>query len=501
MQLWTKLTLGFAATAWLIVGLYGAYQLRNERADLREVARRELLLTATALQVSAGHALRDRQTRDIREVIEAVEARDATIDVQVFDASGALVAGGRRPQRDGMDDLARRALDAFAATRGVVLQFDERGDPPALIGAVAVGDAGPSPSGILVVVRSLDELQRDLASEIRATVLSLLTLLGGLVAAGWVLSFAFVRRPLQDLVQAMRSVRAGDLSAQVGVGRRDEIGAAGAEFNAMTTDLADARHRLLHEAETRAAFEARLQHTDKLITLGQVSAGLAHEIGSPLQVVNGRARALAARADLPDDLRRTAQILASESDRITRIVQQLLTFARHANPSMTRVQVLDPVRDIVDLLQHEAAQRGVQLSLRHPAALPRVLADASQIQQVVMNLLTNALRATPRGGSIEVAFAVTGDPPVAGVARALVLTVADTGHGVPDDLRPRIFEPFFTTQMHQGGTGLGLGIVKSIVEAHGGVVSLTSQPGAGTSVSVSLPITWGDNGEEGSGDA
>lgn len=493
MQLWTKLTLGFAGTAWLIVGLYGAYQLRNERSDLREVARRELLLTATALQVSAGHALRDRQASDVRQLVEAVESRDATLDVLVFDDSGALVTGGRRQRRDGVDDRVRRALAEFEATRGVVLRFDEQDERPSLVGAFPIGEAGATPFGTLIVVRSLDELRRDLSSEFRATLLSLFTLLGGLVAAGWVLSFALVRRPLQDLVRAMRTVRAGDLTAQVVLERRDEIGAAGAEFNAMMGDLAEARHRLVHEAEARAAFEARLQHTDKLNTLGQLSAGLAHEIGSPLQVVNGRARALAARGDLPADLRRTAEILAAESDRITRIVQQLLTFARHATPAMTTAQLLPPIRDIVELLQPEAAHRGVQLALRHAPSLPAVTADASQIQQVVMNLLTNALRSTPPGGRIEVALDAKGS--------SFTLAVIDTGHGVPDELLSRIFEPFFTTQMHQGGTGLGLGIVKSIVEAHGGVVSLTTRAGAGTSVTVSLPIAEVEPDQEGTEDA
>jgi signal transduction histidine kinase len=501
VQLWTKLTLGLAGTTWLIVGLYGAYQLRNEPADLRQAARRELLQTATALQVAAGHALRDHQVDDVREAIDAVELQDAALDIRVLDATGALVTGGRRPRRTGLESLVGRTLADLGGSRSSVVRFDEQDARPYLVGAFSIGEAAAARPGTLVVVRSLDELQRDLMSEIRTTLLSLATLLVGLVAAGWVLSVAYVRRPLQDLVRAMRTVRAGDLTAQVGFGRQDEIGAAVAEFNAMMADLADARRRLVQEAETRAAFEARLQHTDKLNTLGQLAAGLAHEIGSPLQVLNGRARALAARANLPHDLRRTAEILAAESDRITRIVQQLLTFARHANPSMTMVQLLPPVRDIVELLQHEASHRGVQLALRHAESLPMVMADAPQIQQVVMNLLTNALRATPRGGCIEVTLEITGDPADHATAPALLLTVTDTGHGVPNELLPRIFEPFFTTQTHQGGIGLGLGIVKSIVEAHGGAVSLRTRAGAGTTVTVSLPVGGAAYTEEGNDDA
>src|SRR5262249_41265497 len=160
-----------------------------------------------------------------------------------------------------------------------------------------------------------------------------------------------VRRPLRGLVHTMRAVRAGDLSAKASFHHADELGAAVTEFNAMMGDLLEARRRLIAEVEAREALETSLQRTDKLAAVGQLSAGLAHEIGSPLQVLNGRARALAARTDVPADVRRTAEILASESDRITRIVEQLLTFSRQTVPLIAETDLTAPVRDIVEFFE------------------------------------------------------------------------------------------------------------------------------------------------------
>jgi len=257
----------------------------------------------------------------------------------------------------------------------------------------------------------------------------------------------------------------------------------------MMSDLGEARGRLMIEVERREAPEMSLQRTDKLVTVGQLSAGLAHEIGSPLQVVNGRARALAARTDIPPDVRRTAENLTSESDRITRIVEQLLTFSRHTVPRISETRLSTPVRDIVEWFEPEARRHGVRLALEDDESLPAANVDVAQVQQVVMNLLINAVRGTPQGGTVRVtlaraSFAVAGGQ----MQPSVSLVVEDTGTGIPDDLLPHIFEPFFTTRSDAGGTGLGLAVVKSIVDAHGGSITVTTRIGEGTRFTVQFPV-------------
>jgi signal transduction histidine kinase len=160
---------------------------------------------------------------------------------------------------------------------------------------------------------------------------------------------------------------------------------------------------------------------------------------------------------------------------------------------MAEIDLGPPVAEIIDLLESEARRRGVQLEFRCPASLPKVKADANQIQQVAMNLLSNALRATPSGGRVHAALAesVSGSRDGLYEHPSIALSVEDTGVGIPEPLQARIFEPFFSTWTNSGGTGLGLAVVKAIVDDHGGTIVVSSVPNRGTSFVVHLPAAVG----------
>jgi signal transduction histidine kinase len=485
MRVWTRLAVGFATTAFVIAGVYGTYQLRQEAIDLRAAADRELRLVGATVATAAADAFRDTQQADVREIADAMKVRDPSLDVLVFNAEGEMVAGAWGSSR--VAAMVRSSVDSTRATNRTILEFEGPRGMSHLIGTFPINDANGSSVGTLALVRSLDELRRDLGTETRDTVLSLATLVVGLALTGWMLATIYVRNPLRDLVQTMRAVRAGDLTAKARFRHADELGEAVNAFNDMMGDLAQARRRLIAEAETREKLEASLQRTDKLVTVGQLSAGLAHEIGSPLQVLNGRARALAARADLSPEIRRNAEILARESDRITRIVDQLLTFSRYTAPRIADMPLGPPVQQIVEFFSPEAQRLGVQLAYACDDGLPPVRADAAQVQQVVMNLLMNAVHVTAPGGQVRVHICRGSFDLGAGVCSAVSLVVEDTGTGIPADVQPRIFEPFFTTRSQSGGTGLGLAVVKAIVDAHGGVIQVATEPGVGTRFTVQLP--------------
>lgn len=481
MQIWTRLTFGFAATAIAIVGLYGVYQLRVEEADLRRAAERDMRGLASALQVATDHAIRDDQPADIRQLLDAVKAQDPLVDVMFFDQAGAVIAA--TPGSGATAPLAREQVRAAGDANRIDVAFDtERGFSHA-IGIVPGHDVRGHRAGTLTVVRQLEAARLDLASETRAVVVSMTALAAGLTTAGWLLATVYVRRPLIGLLRAIRAVRAGDLGARATYPRADELGAVVAEFNTMTRELIDARGRLVAESARREELEATLLRADKMVTVGQLSAGLAHEIGSPLQVLGGRARELAARDGLPRDVTRIAEILARETDRIARIVEQLLVFSRQ-RAYVTNVSLGAPLRDIVELLQGEAQRKGVRLTFACAEPLPEARVDATQIQQVAMNLVRNALRATPSGGEVRLQLDRAPDAP-----DWLHLVVEDTGEGIPSAILPRIFEPFFTTAASADGTGLGLAVVKSIVDAHGGTIAVTTATGQGTRFVVTLPTT------------
>lgn len=485
MRVSSKLVIGLVVASAAVLGGHGYFQLREEERDLRRAAEHDLHLLGATVKVAVENSLRDGQTADIREILDSMDRRDPAVDVLVFDARGDLVAAS--PGTDGAAAIVRAATETSPYDLPLV-RFEglER-----LVAIFPLHDDARRPLGTLGIVQPLAELRRDLAATQRATILSSATLILAVSAVSWVLVLLYVRRPLGRLAAAMRAVRAGDLSACVAPARADELGAMAAEFNLMVGELEDARQRLLDAARAREVLELGLQRLDKLATLGQLSAGLAHEIGSPLQILNGRARQLARRLDLPADVQRTASILEEQSDRIAKIVERFLGCTRREAAHLGQVDLGAAVAAIVELFEPEARRCGVMLSFERPAALPAVIADRDQVQQVVMNLLGNALQATARGGQIRLSLqpsSLTAGGRVSQID-AVAMVVEDTGTGMSEEVRQHMFEPFFTTGAGAGRTGLGLAVVKSIVDEHGGAIAVRSQRGVGTTVTVQLPVT------------
>jgi signal transduction histidine kinase len=484
----TKLAIGLTLTSGLILGSYGVRQELQDEEDLRSNAEHELKLLATSIQVAVKNALRDHQMADIREILDELDLKDSALDVLVFDQNGHVTAGS--PGSDQWEALVAPSFREVSSTGHPLIRFEgARGLSRALAALPMHADDG-SGMGVVAVVRPLDGLRRDMVATATSTALSIAAAFAALMCVAWMLVHLHVRRPLDGLLNVIGAVRSGDFTAAASEGRNDELSQLGAQFNAMVRELDHARKKVLAESEARQALEAGLARIDKMVTLGQLSAGLAHEIGSPLQILNGRARALATRDHIPPEVQRTAQILVEQSDRITSIVEQLLNFARKRAPNVAEIDVVAPTRAIAEFLQSDARRRAVHVEFHVEEEIPRIRADGEQIQQVALNLLTNALRATPRGGRVRVTVALSSFS-TASQGRAepsVSLRVEDTGPGIEPELLDRIFEPFFTTWQDTGGTGLGLAVVRSIVTEHGGAVSVSSDKDNGTCFTVHFPI-------------
>jgi signal transduction histidine kinase len=235
-----------------------------------------------------------------------------------------------------------------------------------------------------------------------------------------------------------------------------------------------------------------------------LAAEVAHEIGTPLNVISGRAEVLE-RFVPPDHAeRRHLDVILKQSERIKGIIRALLDYTRPRRPNL-RPQSLVPVLGrVADLLLDRSRRRGIRIQLDLPAGLPRIQGDPDQLQQLFLNLLLNALDASPQGGTIRVA---AGPEPLlpeegrAGIVRgklerpSLDIHVLDAGKGLTAEELDHVFEPFFSTKAREHGTGLGLPIVEEIVRAHRGEIEMLSIPGRGTEAIVRLPLA----GEEMSG--
>jgi two-component system, NtrC family, sensor histidine kinase HydH len=237
--------------------------------------------------------------------------------------------------------------------------------------------------------------------------------------------------------------------------------------------------------------ESQLLRAEKLATVGILAAGIAHEVGTPLGVVRGRAeylmQKLGAAAPGVDGLR----VIIEQIDRVSRTIRQLLDFARIQAPTVRPVELSAAAREAAELLRLEAEHRKLVLRVEVPPTLPPLLADPDQLQQVLVNLVMNAFDACEAGGTVTLSAAEHGG--AGGLGHQLRLTVQDDGCGIPSDRMNQVFDPFFTTKKRGQGTGLGLTIVAQIARNHGGRIELESTPEVGTRVVLWWPRA--DNGE------
>lgn len=454
MRLTTRFTLAIGVCAVGLFAAGGALLLERERRELESVERRESLLLARSLQVAFENALRDRQIEDVSETLAALERVEPEVGIFVFDEEGKLVGASA----GAMASDETRAVEAQArAQPGSVVVLT----PAVLRVGLKLRDETPESPSAIVLEKPLTTLQADLARTQRFIALGVVAFVAAVALLAWLLTRRYVDEPLRALVHDMRRVRAGDLSTTTGPRGGDEVGQTAHEFDGLVQALATARTQAKEEADARQRIERGLQDADKLITLGQLSAVMAHEIGSPLQVLEGRARALTKHAGDAEATTRTAQMLVEQTERITRIVGQMLSITRRKASARTSLDGAQGVQAVVALLELEARRREVTLRLEVTGDV-RVFADADQLQQVALNVLRNAVDASPRGGVVTVR--VGGDAP------EFLLEVEDEGPGLAAEVRARLFEPFFTTRPHAGGSGLGLSVVHTIVREHRGAV-------------------------------
>jgi two-component system NtrC family sensor kinase len=232
-------------------------------------------------------------------------------------------------------------------------------------------------------------------------------------------------------------------------------------------------------ADERVRLEGQLRHADRLATIGELAAGVAHEINEPLEGILGFAQLARRAAGLPSAAEPDLDRVIAEALRARDIVRQLLLFARQAPARSLPVELNAVVREALGFLAPRCRAAGVALAISLDRGAGTVTGDATQLSQVVVNLAVNAIQAMPGGGRLSVS--------TRGARGAAVLAVEDTGTGMGPEVLGRIFVPFFTTKGTGAGTGLGLPVVHGIVSSHGGTITVDSTPGRGSRFTVSLP--------------
>jgi two-component system NtrC family sensor kinase len=340
--------------------------------------------------------------------------------------------------------------------------------------------------GAIEIAQSLEQLDEYLSDSLRSQVLGSASAVVIAALLALLLGVVFIGRPISRLAAKARRVGTGDLTGPLRLRQRDELGELANEINLMCDRLAE-------ERRAREQATEQLRHADKLTTVGKLASGLAHELGTPLNVVRGRAKLIVDREVEGAEIENSARIVVEQSERMTALIRELLDFARPRAPKKSPVNAAGLARRVCELVGTIGRTANVTLVAPAPDDTLRIEADDAQLTQVVTNLVVNAIQATPAGGTVTLATRIVEKepPPYVESERMswLTIEVTDTGSGMDEATRVRVFEPFYTTKDVGDGTGLGLSVSWGIIREHGGWIDIASTRGEGSTFAVYLPVT------------
>jgi signal transduction histidine kinase len=481
MKLARKLVVAFILVVCAVFAAYSAFRVDREIRLFETDMQRDAKLLGRALGAAVVQVWKADGEESALRLVEFADAQSKEVTIRwVWLDGGPPAHAPRLP----LADLVRVAeghevvhMDTLGAEDGQLTTYIPVAAPGAHKGALEIG-----------------ETLREERAYVRSTLLNTLMTTAVLVAmfglVAMLLGMWFVGRPIHDLIDQARRVGAGDLSKRIEVQQGDEIGELAVEMNVMCDRLAEAHEKVAVATSAKIAALEQLRHAERLSTVGKLASGIAHELGTPLNVISGRAKMIAAGELTGDEIPQSSRIIAEQSERMARIIRQLLDFARRRHASKAPRDLRQTVRTTLALLETIAAKRRVELVQAEGDEMV-VEVDEGQIQQALTNLVVNGVQAMEKGGKLTVAIERARVTPPADIggpeADYVRISVRDEGAGIPADVLAHVFEPFFTTKGVGEGTGLGLSVTYGIAHEHGGWVDAESEPGKGSTFSIYLP--------------
>jgi two-component system, NtrC family, sensor kinase len=494
-NLTTRLIILLMLAFMAISGINDYTRLVREREQLvTQLQSDERIFAETLALAVRQNVRRGRTTGELQELLEGILARPGLVAVVIYAPDAEVVAQTVAPGVESVtpDDLLRRSLTNREAASSVV-----DGQSGRILRYVQPFRWPDGRTGAIEVRQTLREMERQFRRAVRTTIVSRLLVLALFLLSIGVLTRWSIARPIRALVAAARAVGRGDLGQRIPVPRQDEIGELAAEFNRMAENLQAANAEVVRQAEERLRLEQEVQQAQKLAAVGMLAAEVAHEIGTPLNVISGRAEVLERAVPREHPERRHLDVILGQAERIKGIIHALLDYTRPRRPALQPEPILPIVGRVASILMDRSHRRGVRLQLELPIGLPSVMADPEHLQQVFLNLILNALDVTEKGGTVRITSGPDPQLPPDGrasivrgkaTAPTLAVHVIDGGKGLTAEELNHVFEPFFSTKGRGQGTGLGLPITEEIVRAHRGEIEMLSIPGRGTEVIVRIPL-------------
>jgi signal transduction histidine kinase len=488
VKLGTKLTLYLSLIIVVVLSGYGYFHILTRRDILIKKMKVEVGSIGQTLKVSLEKISLSKETGYVQDLIDAVEEHEKTLGLIVYDQKENLVFrshslnGGIEPYLE----LIRTSIKEDRTQE----QFGTYKRMPVFLYVFPLKDKRGKISGGVTILQHTSFMEEDIRRAKWTIFIVILVLIGGTVALVAFLTRRWITQPISQLMVGIDRLAKGNLNTRIDVRRSHELSELAKAFNQMGVDLKEAHERIVRESETKLELERSLRHSEKLATIGQLASGLAHEIGTPLNIISGRAELMKRRLENKEGTEKNLDVILNQTERITRIIQQLLGFVRKKKPERRPLNLGPVLENTLDFLDQQIQKQKVKVVKELTDNLPAISGDPDQLQQVFLNLILNAIQSMPQGGELRLIAMpqwISKEGLEEGQRQYVEIRVEDTGTGMGKEVIENIFNPFFTTKEKEKGTGLGLTVSQGIIQDHEGWVEVESEVGKGSVFKVYLP--------------
>jgi len=491
LKLGTKLTLYLSLIIIVVLSGYGYLHILSRRDILIRKMVVEVRSTGRTLKVALEKISIPREMEYVQDLIDAVEEYERTLGVVVYHQEKNLIFRSRSIE-EGFEpylEIIRRSIRQDLHQE----EFGVYNKSPVFSYAFPLKDRrGRNIGGVSILQRTsfMEEDIRKAKWDIFAMIISLII---GIVVLILFVTRKWISEPISRLMDGIKTLANGDLNLQINLKRKDELAELAKAFNQMAVDLKKAQEKVIQEAETRLELERELRQSEKLAVIGQLASGLAHEIGTPLNIIGGRAELAKRRLEDEEGVQKNLDTILQQTEKITKIIQQLLGFVRKKRPEQKTLGLNALLETTLDFLDHQLQKQRVKVIKELTDHLPSVMGDPDQLQQVFSNLILNAIQSMPEGGELRLSTSskrLSREGFEDNQSLYAEVCVKDTGVGMAREVLKNIFNPFFTTK--DAGTGLGLMVTQGIIQDHEGWIEVNSEVGEGSTFKVYLPALQGE---------
>ena len=487
MKISTRLFLAISSLLiFTSVGM-GYVSVRDERLQLMSEVRAQAGTLSSILAATFKYYHMEDQHQRIGELIHAVMPHEREVNnllINIYDRQGELMDFSFEHGITKIAPHKARGVDGMVAGSREEVIRDGSSEYFSVISPIR--DSGGEFQGAVEILLSLDQINQKLAGLVWKFIIFVLltaSLLGVLI---YFISRWSISLPIARLQETAEKLGHGDLGLRIEKSGVRELDDLIEEFNRMAYNIEQQNNTREQLFTEKIGLERKLRHTDKLASIGQLASGLAHEIGTPLNVISGRAEHLLGKIPAEHPGAENLKSIIRQAERITKTMQQLLAFSRKPAAHFAEIDLEKVIYEAYSLCRLRQRKTDPHVRIELDLSVIKMMADQDGLSQLFVNLMLNSFHVLQSGGTIGVTSRYQDRDP-----QEIMIIYEDDGPGVPLEIRDRIFDPFFTTKDVGEGTGLGLYMVSNIVQEHQGRIRVDSESAKGTRIIIHFPRSLG----------